>query len=79
LQQCELISFLKHTVSTVTSDQIIATITLDNTVAFDTIIALVIPLVALLTSTPETLHEGTPSESQCTPESKPVQSYWFVD
>jgi hypothetical protein len=46
---------LDHTVVTTTLDIIVAKVTLENivaTMAFDTILAFVIPLVALLTSTP---------------------------
>jgi hypothetical protein len=39
-------------VVTMTSDHIIATMILDNTVAFDTIVAFLFPLVAMLTSAP---------------------------
>jgi uncharacterized membrane protein len=41
----------------VTSDHIVVTITLDTTVAFNTIVAFVIPLVALLMSLPMMWHK----------------------
>jgi hypothetical protein len=46
---------LGHIVATVTSDYI-ATMTSDIIVAFDTVVAFVIPLVDLLTSTPVIYH-----------------------
>jgi hypothetical protein len=39
-----------HIVATMTSDHIIATLPLDTMVVFDTVVAFVIPLVALLSS-----------------------------
>jgi hypothetical protein len=52
LQLCELGPSLACIVAAVTLGHIIAIMTLDNIVAFDTIVAFVIPLVALLTSAP---------------------------
>jgi hypothetical protein len=40
-----------------TSDHIIVTMTFDATVAFDTIVAFVIPLVALMKSSPVMLRD----------------------
>jgi hypothetical protein len=47
----------KHTVATMALDHIVATMELDVTVAFGTIVAFVIPLVALLMSSPVTWHK----------------------
>jgi hypothetical protein len=52
LQQCEPKSLLDYIVTLLTWDKIIETMTFDIIVAFDTTVAFVIPLVALLTSLP---------------------------
>jgi hypothetical protein len=48
---------MAHIGTTMTSDNIIATVTLDTIIAFYTVTAFVIPLVTLLTSTPVTWRE----------------------
>jgi hypothetical protein len=60
LQQCELLehivkqrelrSLFYYVVATMTSDHTVAAVTLDNIVSSDIIVAFVLPLVALLTS-----------------------------
>jgi hypothetical protein len=50
MQQREQKSPLDHTAATMTSAHITATIFLNNIVAFGIIVAFIIPLVALLTS-----------------------------
>jgi hypothetical protein len=52
LQPYEPRSMLERKIATITSDHIIAIIRLDVIVAFDSIVAFMIPLVALITSTP---------------------------
>jgi hypothetical protein len=56
-----------------TSDHI-ATISLDNSVTFCTIVAFIISLVALLTSSPVMRHEDL-LWNQCTAKSTPLQSF----
>jgi hypothetical protein len=47
-----LSSHFYYTIAAVTLHRIVETLSLDNIVAFDTVLAFVIPLVALLTSLP---------------------------
>jgi hypothetical protein len=56
-QQYKPRSLLGYIVATVTSYHIVATMTLDNIVASDTTDAFIIPLVAMLTSSPVMCRE----------------------
>jgi hypothetical protein len=57
LQQCKPRLLLDHTDATNASNCIIVTMPSDTVLAFYTVIAFVIPLIALLTSTPAMWHE----------------------